>query len=97
MQEHRHNRQYEIRENLWGVMPDERKMLEVLQYHSGWLKYGLIDQQSLVEQFSQYQKGIDENREHYRYLSFYKLLNRLTIDDITLDRFVELAVRDEDQ
>lgn len=78
-------------------MPDEREMLEVLRYDSGWLRYGLIDQRSLAEQFSRFQKGVDENTEHYRYLSFCKLLERLTIDDVTLDRFIELAVLDEDQ
>lgn len=78
-------------------MPDEREMSEVLRYHSAWLRYGLIDQRTLAEQFSRFQKGVDENREHYRYSSFCKLLEGSTIDDETLDRFIELAVLDEDQ
>ncbi len=77
-------------------MRDMRDILDALHYDSRWLKYGLIDQQSLIDQFSQYQK-VDDNREHYRYQSFCKLLDREAIDDVTLERFVELAMVDEDK
>jgi hypothetical protein len=78
-------------------MSDVRKMLAVLHYDFKWLDYQFIDKQSLVKQISQYENGVDENKEHYRYLSFCKLLDRSVIDDVMIDRFVELALLDEDQ
>ena len=78
-------------------MHDTREMLQVLHYHPKWVEYGFIDQQSLIEQVLQYRNGVDEHTEHYRYASFCKLLDRSSVDDVLLHRFIELALLDEDQ
>src|SRR5262245_2034665 len=78
-------------------MSEIRNMLAVLHYDSKWLDYQFIDKQSLREQISQYETGVDENKEHYRYSSFCRLLDRAAIDDGMIDRFVELALLDEDK
>jgi len=63
-----------------------------------WLEYGLIDLPFVNEQVKRYESGDDDNIEHYRYAAFRKLLEGAgSIDDLTLDRYVELAELDEDQ
>lgn len=72
-------------------------MLAVLHYNPKWIEYEFIDEQTLLDQLSQYQTGGDQNTEHYRYASFCKLLDRPVLDDLMLERFTELALLDEDQ
>jgi hypothetical protein len=71
--------------------------LTKLRYDFKWLEYGFVDQPFLDEQVQQYESGSDDNIEHYRYAAFRKLLEASAIDDLTLDRYVELAELDEDQ
>ena len=72
-------------------------MLAVLHYDSKWLDYQFIDEQCLREQIAQFESGSDKNKEHYRYASFCRLLSRAVLDDVILNRLVELALLDEDQ
>lgn len=78
-------------------MRNVRDMLAVLHYDPKWIEYGFIDQQSLLDQLSRYENGDDANIEHHRYASFCSLLDRDVIDDQMLERFIELALVDEDQ
>ena len=72
--------------------------LAKLHYDPKWLEYGLIDLPFVNEQVKRYESGDDDNIEHYRYAAFRKLLEGAgSIDDLTLDRYVELAELDEDQ
>ena len=51
----------------------------------------------LHEQIKQYDEGDVINTEHYRYPAFRKLMEAPAIDDLTIDRYVELAGLGEDQ
>ena len=72
-------------------------MLSILHYDPKWLEYGFVDELFLQEQVTQYDEANDKNTEHYRYAAFRKTIEAPTIDDVTLDRYVELAGLDEDQ
>lgn len=78
-------------------MQNVADMLAVLRYDPKWVEYRFIDQEYLLDQLLRYESGSDENAEHHRYASFCRLLDRSVIDDVTLERFIELAVLDEDQ
>src|SRR2546430_10460650 len=75
-----------------------RTLLSKLQYDPKWLEYGCVDQSLLTQQSTRYDTGDDRNTEHYRYAAFGRILERTsTIDDLTIDRYVELAKLDKDQ
>ncbi|MEO6392298.1 MAG: hypothetical protein ABIP75_10635 [Pyrinomonadaceae bacterium] len=56
-----------------------------------------MDEVILGEQVMEFELGVDPNSEHYRHASFCRILERTEIDDLTMDRFVELAELDPDQ
>lgn len=72
--------------------------LAKLHYDPKWLEYGFLDWAFLESQVQQYESGEDENTEHYRYAAFRKVLEELkAVNDLWLDRYLELAELDEDQ
>jgi hypothetical protein len=78
-------------------MRDITDILAVLHYDSKWFEYGFIDQHTLLEQFARFESGVDDLPEHHRYLSFSRLLDEGVIDDLVIQRFIELALLDEDK
>jgi hypothetical protein len=69
-----------------------------LGYDSKWWEYGFLDEQRLRSQIARLDAGDDPNTEHYRYAAFLQILEtRTAFDDLTLARFVELAVLDRDR
>ena len=72
--------------------------LAKLRYDPKWLEYGFVSEPYLDEQLAKYERDGDEDAEHYRYDSFRRLLEAVsTLDDVTIDRYIELAALDEDQ
>ena len=73
-------------------------LLAELHYAPLWLAYDFIDEQSLRRQVEQYRTSDDNSSEHYRYRAFCAFLAaRADLDDISIDRYVELALLDEDR
>ncbi len=73
-------------------------ILTKLHYDTKWLTYGFVDQSFLRNQSERYDSGIDTNTEHYRYIAFCRLLDEQTsVDDLTMDRYIELAEIDDDK
>lgn len=73
------------------------EMLATLGYPAKWLEYDLLAQGTMAEQIAEFDRGEDQNTEHYRYTSFCRILERTELDDLTVDRFIELACLDPDQ
>ena len=72
--------------------------LKDLGYTEKWVDYGLLTEEILTDQFSEFQKGEDPNTEHYRYGTFkhwLSLKNQFT--NLEIERFIELALEDSDQ
>jgi hypothetical protein len=83
-------------------MPDREDQLNAalaeLRFSVKWLEYGLLDEQFLVDLFDRYQHSDDHHTEHYRYAAFRAVLEgRQSMDDLLIDRYIELAEIDEDQ
>lgn len=78
-------------------LPSQAEILTRLHYDPKWVEYGFITELDLREQFSKYMSGLDENLEHYRYQSFCRSIDSTDIDDMKLDRYIELAQLDEDE
>lgn len=72
--------------------------LEDLGYTNKWVEYGLLTEEILTNQFSEFQKGEDQNTEHYRYGTFkYWLSSKNQFTNLEIDQFIELALEDSDQ
>lgn len=77
---------------------DIRTILSELRFHPKWIDYGLLPVDLLKDQFDLYQNSDDQHTEHYRYQAFgFVLANQETLDDQTIDRYIELATLDEDR
>lgn len=71
--------------------------LKKLHYHPKWQEYGFLEPAFLEHQLKQYESGVDECLEHYRFDAFCQVLERMpALDNSMIDRYVELAVLDED-
>lgn len=73
------------------------EMLATLGYPANWSEYGLVGLGFLAEQIAEFERGDDQNTEHYRYASFCRILERTEINDLIVDRFVELVQTDPDE
>lgn len=72
--------------------------LEDLGYTHKWLKYAVLDQETLKAQFVEYKRGEDQNIEHYRYSTLRNWLSKKAeFTDSEVENFLELAVEDGDQ
>jgi hypothetical protein len=72
------------------------EMLQPLQYPEAWLEYGLLDEALVCIQLDAYRRGDDRCTEHYRGAAFRALLARRTFDDLLVQRYLTLAMRDPD-
>ena len=78
-------------------MVDKAK-LEDLGYTHKWLKYGVLDQETLDAQFAECKRGEDWNTEHYRYSMLRNWLSKKAeFTDSEVENFLELALEDDDQ
>ena len=72
--------------------------LNDLGYTYKWMQYGLINEDILEQQFIEFEKGEDQNTEHYRYGSFLNWLRQKgSLSDLEIDHYIELALDDPDQ
>ena len=62
-----------------------------------WLDYGVLTIDFLIEQEQSFDKGDDQNTEHYRYHAFRDYLNSKTnLDDLEFDNYLKLTLADTD-
>ena len=70
----------------------------MLHYDPKWLDYGFVDFTLLEKQLVEYRTREDDNLEHYRFEAFKALLERTDVlDEVTFQRYIEMANLDEDQ
>lgn len=69
-----------------------------LGYSEKWLEYGILDEEILQLQFLEFQKGEDQNTEHYRYATFLNWLKQKdTFSDLEVEHFIALTLVDADK
>jgi hypothetical protein len=84
--------------NQKNVSRDKTMKLEDLGYTKKWVDYGLLTEEILADQISEFQEGEDQNLEHYRYGTFKSWLERKgEFTNSEISQFVELALEDSDQ
>lgn len=72
--------------------------LEKLGYTPKWIKFKLLDETIFNEQMEEFEKGEDENIEHFRYYTFIHWLeSKKTISNKEIDNYLLLAHEDEHQ
>jgi hypothetical protein len=72
--------------------------LKDLGYTDKWIRYGLLNKEILNDQFLEFQKGEDQNTEHYRYGTFLNWLRgKENLTNQEIENFIELALEDEDE
>ncbi len=71
--------------------------LEDLGYTKKWVDYGFLTEEILDYQLSEFQKGEDQNCEHYRYGTFKNWINQKSgFTNLEIKQFIELALEDSD-
>ena len=69
-----------------------------LGYTDKWLKYGLLDEAALRKQLEEFERGDDQNSEHYRYGTLINWLRaKENISEEEVNYFTELAREDKDK
>ena len=67
------------------------------EYTKKWLEYEILTKDYLEKQIEEFEKGEDDNLEHYRYKAFINWMNRQ--DVITQENFnniIEIIEKDSD-
>lgn len=69
--------------------------MEVLGYTEKWIEYGFLTEEILQNQLAEFEKGEDQNTEHYRYGAFlYWFDQRNAFSDTEVEHYIELALND---
>lgn len=72
--------------------------LKLLAYNPKWIEYGFLTQEQYDLQLTEFKKGEDTNKEHYRYSSFIDFIEKKSaFEDNDISHFIELVELDEDQ
>ena len=80
------------------IITDLKTILMELHYSFQWLDYGLLSNDFWHIQYLKYQMSDDKHTEHYRFEAFQFLLrDRKTLDEMTTNQYIELAITDIDQ
>lgn len=72
--------------------------LEELGYTDKWIEYGILTNEILTNQFSEFQKIENQHTEHYRYGTLKNWLNQKNkFTNLEINRFIELAFEDPNE
>jgi hypothetical protein len=72
--------------------------LSTLRYSQIWLESRVLQKAELKKQISDYNNGIDSNKEHYRYKTFVNFLkSQSSFDNATFQQIIEILKADEDR
>ena len=73
-------------------MKSTDQLLQHFGYTDDWLHLGVVMPSDLQEQFAEFERSEDKNKEHYRCRAFCRYLERLhSISDELLDRLLHLS------
>jgi hypothetical protein len=79
----------------------EQVIIEILlklKYHHKWVSYKFIKEEFLKSQYERFNSSTNKHTEHYRYLSFLQIFrDNQSLDDDTINKYIELANLDEDK
>jgi hypothetical protein len=70
--------------------------LQTLSYGRRWVDYGFLDPEELRQQMLIFGTGEDRETGHYRYAAFCRVLERESLSNEEIDRYLELVVEDPD-
>ena len=69
-----------------------------LGYTELWFDYNFLDEETLLKQITEFEKGDEKNPELFRYVSFQKWLDaKKTFTNEEVNNYIELAQNDSDE
>lgn len=69
-----------------------------LGYTEKWFDYNFLNEETLLSQITEFEKGDEQSTEHYRYASFQNWLEaKESLTNEEIENYIELALNDEDE